>query len=606
MIKKVAFIILFLFSLENISAQQNSNSLDLALKNPTKVEYLNLSTKNLTEVPRGIGALTHLKTLDLSNNQLTTLPEGIGQLIHLEKLILNKNNLTHIPESILNLKELKDLRLDKNQISTLPKKIDKLAKLEKLTLRDNQLSVLPKSFYNLLNLKELDLTSNTITQISNDISKLQGLKVLQLQLNPLKELPEELGNLASLETLWLNKTELSTLPLSIGNLSNLKDLSAGYNNLKNIPTTLTALHNLESLSLEKNLITSLPADIGNLTKLKRLNLNTNKLTSIPSSLGNLKLSALYLKENHITELPEAVITMGCYNVEKDPQVYYPSRAELMIKDRERLKAKRAKKAAERSLEEKQEYAELERIRLEKLKERERFRLYHDVVTDALRMHAYELSQLAPFVSNAKYTAVVHSLDQRIDRYNVSEYITSLNYLMYLSEIPADFKMQHSLSNTEIINFKNISHLAAHALGDAYLSANNYPKALEYLELALVNFPYHSFSGTTMNKDRLRIRTDLAKVYSSLNTKNIAFLYLLANTINSSGYGNYDKLIKEYAALEDKKQLKEDIAAAAETIKIHDDGSYDITFRGNTQTFFDDPYRSSLSDMKIILAAISLE
>ncbi|MBO0592504.1 leucine-rich repeat domain-containing protein [Cellulophaga sp. E16_2] len=606
MTKILGFItFLFIFS-HSAAAQKNSYSLEEALQTPERIEYLDLSSKNLTEVPRGIGALTHLKTLDLSNNQLTTLPEEIGQLIHLEKLILNKNNLTRIPESILNLKELKDLRLDKNQISTLPKKIDKLAKLEKLTLRDNRLSVLPKSFYNLLNLKELDLTSNTITQISKDISKLQSLTVLQLQFNPLKELPEKVGNLASLETLWLNKTELSSLPHSIGKLSNLKDLSAGYNHLKSIPATITALKNLESLSLEKNLISSLPADIGNLTKLKRLNLNTNKLTSIPASLGNLKLSALYLKENDITELPEAVIAMGCYDIEKDPQVYYPSRAQLMVKDRKRLKAKREKKTAERSLEEKQEYAELERIRLEKLKEEEKFRLYHNVVTDALRMHAYELSQLAPFSSNIKYKEIVISLEVNIDRYNVSEYITPLNYLMYLSEIPDNFKTIHSLSNTEIINFKNISHLAAHALADSYLSAKNYPKAIEYLNLALVDYPYHSFSGTTVNKDRLRIRTDLAKSYSSLNTKNIAFLYLLANTINSSGYGDYDKLIKEYAVHEDKKQLKEDIAVAAETIKIHDDGSYDITFRGNTHTFFDGPYTSSKADMKIILASIALE
>jgi Leucine-rich repeat (LRR) protein len=54
--------------------------LSQALKEPDKVQVLDLSNQGLTEIPVEICQLTNLTQLHLSGNNLNTLPSEIGQL----------------------------------------------------------------------------------------------------------------------------------------------------------------------------------------------------------------------------------------------------------------------------------------------------------------------------------------------------------------------------------------------------------------------------------------------------------------------------------------------------------------------------------------------
>ena len=56
--------------------------------NKNRASELDLSFKNLTELPESIGQLTQLRVLYLFGNQLTRLPESIGQLTQLQVLRL--------------------------------------------------------------------------------------------------------------------------------------------------------------------------------------------------------------------------------------------------------------------------------------------------------------------------------------------------------------------------------------------------------------------------------------------------------------------------------------------------------------------------------------
>ncbi|GGX33692.1 leucine-rich repeat domain-containing protein [Aquimarina muelleri] len=597
----------YLKSLEYLSAEENQlYKLPKSIGDLEALTMLIVSKNNLTELPESFGNLKKLKFLDVKNCKIKKLPKSIGNCASLEYFNALKNELKVLPESFSNLKHLERLVLTSNQLIKLPKKIGSLTMLNKLELRKNQITELPESFYNLPKIEEFDLTDNKIHIISKNIGNLKSLKSIQLQSNPLTKLPEEIGDLSNLELLWLNKNKLTSLPVSIGKLSNLEKLSAGYMNLKSVPNTITKLQNLKSLKLDKNQLTSLPLAIGDMKKLKNLNVKSNMLTSIPASLGNLKLSSLDIRENLITELPQSVIDMGCFDVHKDKHVYYPSRAELIKKDRERIQNKIKKEETDQSTKEKDNIAELEKIRLQKIKEQEKFRLYHNVLTDELRIKGKELSKLEPFKSNTKYNKIINSLHDKIDRYSVSKHITSLNYIMYISEIPNNYKTKYYLSDREINDFKNISHLSAHALADSYISAKNYQKAIEYLKLALVKFPYHSYSGTTVNKDRLRIRTDLAEIYYEIKNKNDAYVYVLANIINGESFRNHEKILIDYLKGEDKVQFKKDLNAAINTIKIKANKEYEITFRSKKYTFYDGPYKKSLANMKTILLSIKLE
>jgi internalin A len=104
-----------------------------------KVTKLDLSRKDLTELPPEIGQLTNLTELNLYNNKLTELPPEIGQLTNLTELDVSLNQLTELPPEIGELTKLRKLDLKLNRLSLLPLEIGKLIYLTYINLRDNRL-----------------------------------------------------------------------------------------------------------------------------------------------------------------------------------------------------------------------------------------------------------------------------------------------------------------------------------------------------------------------------------------------------------------------------------------------------------------------------------
>lgn len=113
---------------------------------------LELSARNLTELPPEIGLLISLGSLDLHHNQLTKLPPEIGLLTSLETLDLGGNNLTELPPEITQLTSLQTLDLGNNQLRRLPPEIGQLTSLQRLELRKNRLTELPRQLADLLSL----------------------------------------------------------------------------------------------------------------------------------------------------------------------------------------------------------------------------------------------------------------------------------------------------------------------------------------------------------------------------------------------------------------------------------------------------------------------
>lgn len=64
-----------------------------------RAEKLDLSNKNLTEIPPEIPQLTSLQYLYLSNNQIREIPEALAQLTSLQILLLSNNQISEIPEA---------------------------------------------------------------------------------------------------------------------------------------------------------------------------------------------------------------------------------------------------------------------------------------------------------------------------------------------------------------------------------------------------------------------------------------------------------------------------------------------------------------------------
>jgi serine/threonine protein kinase len=166
-----------------------------------KVDYqvidgvLDLSQKNLKEIPEEIFDLVEITKLDLSDNQLTSLPSDIGKLVNLKELSVFNNQLTSLPPDIGKLVNLKELSVSSNQLTSLPSDIGKLVNLESLWVSENQLTSIPSEIGKLVNLEELDVYNNQLTSLPSEMGQLINLKQFTFDDNPLEYIPPEVREL---------------------------------------------------------------------------------------------------------------------------------------------------------------------------------------------------------------------------------------------------------------------------------------------------------------------------------------------------------------------------------------------------------------------------
>lgn len=124
-------------------------------------------------MPIGILNLTNLNSLDLTSNNITRVPKALGRL-KLSKLVLDQN---HFGESTT-LRDWDWLTGENIQRS-----------LTSLSIARNRLKFIPPSLFKCTNLVQLDLNSNELTNLPFAIKQLNRLKILNMSANGLKSLP---------------------------------------------------------------------------------------------------------------------------------------------------------------------------------------------------------------------------------------------------------------------------------------------------------------------------------------------------------------------------------------------------------------------------------
>lgn len=175
-------------------------------------EYLNMPPKELFKL---LISLDKIKTsfnleyslfqiynkthLDLTRKNLQQIPKEIGDLSNLQALYMTGNKIKEIPVEIGNLPNLMVLLLSFNQIEKIPSELGNLSKLTTLELNDNKIKAIPKQLGNLINLKYLYLNNNWLKEIPKELSNLTKLKILNLERNWIKNLPNEIRNLPKLK-----------------------------------------------------------------------------------------------------------------------------------------------------------------------------------------------------------------------------------------------------------------------------------------------------------------------------------------------------------------------------------------------------------------------
>ncbi len=156
-------------NLEELDLSENLiEVLPESIKTWRKLEYLDLFDNKLTYLPHnGIKHLVKLKELNVSSNQLTELPRSIGCCKKLKKIDLRANFFKGLPSDIGKCTSLKSLKISENQIKKLPIEIKNLTSLIQFYAADNELSILPESLSFWKRIRKINL-SNNLLNITQD------------------------------------------------------------------------------------------------------------------------------------------------------------------------------------------------------------------------------------------------------------------------------------------------------------------------------------------------------------------------------------------------------------------------------------------------------
>ena len=111
-----------------------------------KINYINLDSCRLTDIPIKVFKFSNLSALSLDNNYLTTLPDSIKDFHNLKRLYLINNKIKNFPSNLGGLTSLESIYLSYNQIESLPVSFGNLKNLRSIYLSNNNLKAIPDAF----------------------------------------------------------------------------------------------------------------------------------------------------------------------------------------------------------------------------------------------------------------------------------------------------------------------------------------------------------------------------------------------------------------------------------------------------------------------------
>ncbi|CAL2246017.1 unnamed protein product [Prunus armeniaca] len=272
------------------------------------LEYLDLSSNNLTVEFDQFSKLKKLKVLRLSDNKLSlqSKPNLGATFPQLQVLELVSCNLTEFPEFLKYQYELSYLGLCYNSIhGRIPKWVWNATRETLITLHlshnfltgfDQDPIILPWK-----NLNSLDLQSNMF-QGTLPVPPQSIRNYVVRDNNYSGDISPSFCNLDYLQALDLSNNSLSgMLPRCLGNSSSLEILDLRHNSFHgNIPQICPAENSLKMVDLSNNQLQGkVPGSMANCTHLEFLSLGNNQLSDIfPSWLGALPaLQYLSLRSN---------------------------------------------------------------------------------------------------------------------------------------------------------------------------------------------------------------------------------------------------------------------------------------------------------------------
>lgn len=320
--------------------------------------FVNCTTRNLTEVPKGIPPGTIF--LDLSLNRISGLNiSDFHHLVNVSSIYLTQNPISddQIQDGAFELPNLDSLDLSNTKIRRIWKGLLSKSLRKLYVYQCKVVTIEPDSFSNAPLLDTLYLNQNKISTIPPGLfDNLRYLQTIQIAVNDIADdgIPRGIfSNLHNLTYLSVGFNRLQNwipnLPTSLSFLgyggNYIKSISAfAFQNLKNLHSmditegqlshiednAFMGLKNLKYLELSKNNISTNLTEktFSGLSSLERLDLDFNKISHVtPGALLIMKtMQWLSMDNNQITTLqPEALnskIMPGLFEIDLNGNPWY--------------------------------------------------------------------------------------------------------------------------------------------------------------------------------------------------------------------------------------------------------------------------------------------
>lgn len=147
------------------------------------VTILDMTEKNVTEIPVAVWRNPQIKILLLRGNEITAIPDSISKMIDLEFVDLSENLIDSIPQALSNLPKLQRLGLAWNPIAKIPEFISNLERLQFLDISYCMLESLPHNFSRLNNLNTLYISGNNFHENIEVLKQMPIVKIIDTPLD---------------------------------------------------------------------------------------------------------------------------------------------------------------------------------------------------------------------------------------------------------------------------------------------------------------------------------------------------------------------------------------------------------------------------------------
>uniref|UniRef100_A0A8D1WGP7 Podocan n=1 Tax=Sus scrofa TaxID=9823 RepID=A0A8D1WGP7_PIG len=284
---------------------------------PPALYKLHLKNNKLEKIPPGVfSELSNLRELYLQNNYLTD--EGLDnetfwKLSSLEYLDLSSNNLSRVPAGLP--RSLVLLHLEKNAIRCVDADVlTPIRSLEYLLLHSNQLraqGIHPRAFQGLKRLHTVHLYNNALERVPSGLPRrVRTLMILHNQITGIGR--DDFATTYFLEELNLSYNRITSAQVhrdAFRKLRQLRSLDLSGNRLHTLPPGLP--RNVHVLKIKRNDLAALARGaLAGMAQLRELYLTGNRLRSRalgPRAWADLAgLQLLDIAGNQLTEIPEGL------------------------------------------------------------------------------------------------------------------------------------------------------------------------------------------------------------------------------------------------------------------------------------------------------------